>query len=176
MFNAISRISRHFECWHLMLNCDGLVQDCSNSSALAMELLSSCIESSICTKSSIYQCTYAYPLCVKSSPVGNAKNSKKILTSRSPGRNLFKTIGQWGSVIFDKSFPRWNRGSNMFFVVVRIMPRILLNFICLTIMSQRMYYLLRIPFNLFFKYPFTLFPQRVTWLLRKYHMWEKISV
>ena len=35
--------------YHVILNIDGLVQDCSNSSALAMELLQSCTKPSICT-------------------------------------------------------------------------------------------------------------------------------
>ena len=34
-------------CWDLLLNLDGLAQDCSNSIANALELLQSCIKPSI---------------------------------------------------------------------------------------------------------------------------------
>ena len=47
-------ISTDLACTKILLNCfhiDGLVQDCSNSSALAMELLQSCTKPSNITNS-----------------------------------------------------------------------------------------------------------------------------
>ena len=40
--------SKRINVSHQKVNIDGLVQDCSNSSVLAMELLQSCIKPSIC--------------------------------------------------------------------------------------------------------------------------------
>ena len=56
--NDQSRITWKMQLWIQSLHIDGLVQDCRNSSALAMELLQSC------TKPSISYCVMTITVCI----------------------------------------------------------------------------------------------------------------
>ena len=49
--------------WHAFAHIDGLVQDCSNPSALAMELLQFCAKPSICLSTivTLHQCQWSNP-------------------------------------------------------------------------------------------------------------------